>query len=276
MPRTGVTNRKYTLPCALAILACGARVEAVPPLVSGDVPTAEKGEFELYLGVLYESAGGSITRALPTLELNYGFTDRMEMTFQLPWLSAGGEHGVGDFVTGPKFIFLEETKTRPGIAGSFELKVPTASSSRGLGTGAFDEDLRLRVQKTWGWFTLLGNAGYTFLGDPKTGENLRDGVWFGSLVQGFQVAKKTTLFTEFYIESSEERGGPYRLAANLGFDQEIVKDLSLQGSISRSVREDREGGPDLRMYLGIHWVFGAPWQRKDQQESDNKRGVTRR
>jgi hypothetical protein len=265
-----------TLACAWLMLAC-ARVEAVPPLVSGDVPVAEKGEFELYLGVLYENDGGSISRSLPALELNYGFTERMEMTFQIPWLSEGGAHGVGDLVIGPKVVLLEETKTRPGVAGSFELKVPTASSSRGLGSGAFDEDLRLRVQKTWGWFTLLGNAGYTFLGDPKTGENLRDGVWFGSLVQGFHVAKKTTLFTEFYLESSAESGGPYRLAANLGFAQEIVKDLSLQGSISRSLREDREGGPDLRMYLGLHWVFGAPWQEQGRKHEDKPQaGALRR
>ena len=145
--------KNYSLVCALVALAGAARLYAVPPLVSGDVPTAEKEEFELYLGVQYESMPDSITRALPTLELNYGIIDGLEMTFQIPWLSEGGEHGFGDFVTGPKYVFLKETKTRPGIAGSFELKVPTVSSSRGLGTGAFDENLLLRVQKNWGWFT---------------------------------------------------------------------------------------------------------------------------
>jgi hypothetical protein len=277
IPPPALKTRRYAAGFALAMLACGTRAEAVPPLVSGDVPTAEQGEIELYLGVLYEKNGGAIARKLPSIELNYGIFDGLEMSFQFPWLSEGGIHGGGDFVLGPKYVFLTETKTRPGIAGSFELKVPTASSSRGLGTGAFDEDLLLRVQKSWSWFTLIGNVGYTFLGKPESGEPRRDGVWFVSLVQGYQVTKKTTLFTEFYVESSDEPGGRSRVAANLGFDQELWKDFALQGSIGRSLREAPAGGPDLRMYVGIHWTFGAPWQRRDQQEKEQpQRGALRR
>jgi hypothetical protein len=254
--------------CALlcAVMWAGSRrSEAVPPLVSSDVPTVEKGEFELYLGVQYESNPGSITRSLPTMELNYGISDRQELTLQLPWLSESGQHGIGDLVLETKYVFLQETKTGPGIAGSFGLKVPTASSSRGLGTGAFDEELLLRIQKNWGWFTALGNAGYTFLGDPKNGENQRDGVWFVSLAQSYQVTAKTLLFTEFYAEANEEQGAPYRLAATFGFDQEIVKDFSMQASVGRTLRDTREGGPDLRVYVGFHWIFGAPWQHGKKQ-----------
>src|SRR3954470_717682 len=94
IPCTIRAARRFALPCALAMLAGGFHAEAVPPLVSGDVPTAEKDEFELYLGALYESNPDSIARELPTLELNYGIMDRLEMTFQIPWLSEGGEHGI--------------------------------------------------------------------------------------------------------------------------------------------------------------------------------------
>jgi len=44
--------------CAFITLTADGRVGAVPPLVSGDVPTAEKGTFELYLGMSYESERG--------------------------------------------------------------------------------------------------------------------------------------------------------------------------------------------------------------------------
>lgn len=245
--------------CALGALCGGTHAHAVPPLVSGDVTTADKQTFEWYLGIRYESEGGSINREIPTSEMVYGISDRQEITFEIPYLSELGQHGFGDAVIGTKYMFVKEGPGLPGIAGSFELKLPTGSVSRGLGSGEFDYDFLLRTQKTWGWFTALGNLGYTIVGQPDSGSTAEN-VWFASLAQMYQVGKKTKLLSEVYMESRDEAGQPNRFAANVGFEREITPNLTFQAAIGKSLREASLGGPDLRVYVGLHWVFDAPWK----------------
>ena len=164
---------------------------------------------------------------------------------------------------GTKYQFLKEATNRPGIAGSFELKVPTGSERKGLGTGEFDYDIRLRAQKTWGWFTAIGNAGYTFLTDPEFGgvETTTENVWLFTLGQEYQVAPKTRLLSEIYYVTREEPGEPNRLAANVGFKHKLFKDFTVHGSVGKSLRDANRGGPDLRAYFGFKYEFDGPWKK---------------
>ena len=128
------------------VLAVVPQCFAPPPLVTGDVPTADKGTFEWYVGGRYqESETGKPSRLLPFTELVYGLSDRQELTVEFAGLSQDRQFGINDMVVGTKYIFLKETEQRPGIAGSFELKLPTGNEARGLGSGEFDYDLRLRA-----------------------------------------------------------------------------------------------------------------------------------
>jgi hypothetical protein len=119
---------------------------APPPLVTGDVPTAAKGAFELCFGISYQDSDG-IERQLPFSELVYGLTDRWEVMVESSLSSIAGEHGLGDTVIGTKVGALVEDEARPGVAISYELNLPTGRESRGLGSGAYDHEIRLRGQK---------------------------------------------------------------------------------------------------------------------------------
>lgn len=151
--------RLHCVLSAVVLLAWVPRCLAPPPLVTGDVPTADKGRYEWYTGMRFQkSETGKLSRLLPFTELVYGLTDRQELTLEGAGLSKGGHYGLNDIVVGTKYILHKETVRAPGLAGSFELKLPTGSESRGLGTGEFDYVLRLRAQKTWGWFTAIGKS----------------------------------------------------------------------------------------------------------------------
>lgn len=257
-------RRTHAILISATLLAFAPRCFAPPPLVTGDVPTANKETFEWYLGARYqESESGNPARLLPFTELVYGLTDRMELTFETAGLSKDHEYGLSDSVLGTKYVVLKETDKRPGIAGSFELKLPTGAESRGLGSGEFDYDLRLRTQKTWGWFTAIGNAGYTFLTEPEYGgvTTSKENVWLLTFAQEYQVAEKTKLLSEIYFVSREEPSDPNRLAANIGFKHKLRDDLTVHAAVGKSVREDNRGGPDVRVYVGVKWEFGAPWQQ---------------
>jgi len=229
---------------------------AVPPLVAGDVPTAEKGHVELYVGTRYQKTG-SIEMQLPSTEIVYGISSKQEVTFEIPYLLMAGQDGFGDGVLGTKYLFLPETDKRPGIAGSFEAKLDNGSRSRGLGTGAIDYDLRVRAQKSWGWFTGIFNLGYTFIGEPKVSgvRQEKNNVFFSAFVQEYALNAKTRLLSEVYWETGEEPGAPDRLAADVGFKHSLLPNLSVHGAVGKSLREGNRGGPKLRIYAGMKLEF---------------------
>lgn len=230
--------------------------EAVPPLVAGDVPTADKNHVEWFIGMRHQKTD-SIERQIPFTELVYGISERQELTFEIPYLSIDGNHGFGDAVLGTKFQFIKEAEGIPGLAGSFEIKLANASQTKGLGTGANEYDLRLRSQKTLAWFTGLINLGYTFVGEPEVNgvHQERQNVLFTAFAQEFEIDPKTKILSEIYWRNSDEPGDPDRFAFDVGFKYRLFPNLAIHSAIGKSLREDNMGGPDLRVYAGIKMEF---------------------
>ena len=250
--------------CALITFAAGARLYAVPPLVSGDVLPAEEETFEWYVGVRFQKESGTINRQIPFTELVYGISDRQEITFETSYFEQKGEHGFGDSTVGTKYMFIKETQDLPGISAVFEITMPTGSVLRGLGNGSFDYDLLIPVQKTWGWFSALVNIGCTIAGPAQSGAVSRRNVVFASFAQEYEVAKKTKLLSEIYWENSDLPGEPSRLAAGVGMEQKLRDNFKVHGTIGKSLRDGNRGGPSLRVYVGFEWDFDAPWKRAAQ------------
>jgi hypothetical protein len=252
--------KKGSVVCILVMLAWTADLYAGPPLVSDRVPTANQGTFEFKFGMFYEREGGTSERQIPFTELVYGITDRQEITFEIAYLSQQGKRGFADAVVGTKYILIKETERAPGIAGSFNVELPTGAESQGLGTGEFEYDLGLRVEKTWGWFLAVSNIGYIIVTDSELGgiTQIREDVWFASFAQEFQMTPKTKFLSEIYWESREASGESHRLAANVGFEHKLRDNLKIHAAVGKSLREANSGGPDLRVYIGMKWDFDAP------------------
>jgi len=258
---------------SLLIFVAGPNfARAVPPLVTDDPGTAEKAQFELFTGLEYLSEDHSITRHVPAFELDYGVTDRLQLTFAIPYVSTQGTNGFGDVTLELKYNFLKDQRKLPNASLTFEWTLPTASFSRGLGSGADAYFIHLPLEKTWGRFTALADFGYTIVGEPSlNGEReARKNTWVIGFAQKYQLAKRTNLLSEIYWETSDEPSKPSAFAASIGVEREIVKDFCLQAAVGRSLRDDARGGPDLRVYVGVHWFFDAPWKRSDTEKGDRK------
>lgn len=240
--------------CVIVILliAVIGKAYAVPPLVAGDVPTADKKHLEWFIGTRYQKTD-SVERQLPFTELVYGLSDRQEITFEIPYLSLEAHQGFGDAVLGTKYQFLKEANSYPGVAGSFEWKLINGRQAKGLGTGATEYDFRLRMQKTWGWFTGLGNLGYTLVGEPEENgvRQKRRNVLFTAFAQDFEISSKTKLLSEIYWKNSDEPDESNRLAGDIGFKHHLLSHLSIHAAIGKSLRSEELGGPKLRVYTGI-------------------------
>lgn len=230
---------------------------AIPPLVSGDVPTAGKGIYELFVGYLLEQKSGVKTHTLPFSELVYGFSDRQEFTLETPLLVRDGPAdsalGFGEVVLGTKYRLLGNPRTDSGLSASLEVKLPTGNRTRGLGSGATDVDLRARGGWEVGPEVVYLNLGHTWVGEAEN--ERRENTWFYSGVWDHPLRPKLRVLTEVYGKTSPNPGGPTRLAATIGMKWLVWSQQQFHFSLGRSLREHSEGGPDLRLYLGWRWDF---------------------
>jgi hypothetical protein len=233
---------------------------APPPLVTGDVPTADKSHFELYTGFRYQDTG-RIERQVPHVELVYGLTERWEVSAEANYLSRERRGGLDDVTLATKVMFLAENAARPAVAASYEYKFDNADTKRELGSGGIEHDFRLRAQKTFGWFTPIVNAGYVVVPDARLAGvvSARQNVWRASFAQEWLTMENLRLLSEVYWRGADEPGNPARLGWNIGFKHKLRDSVSWHGAIGESLRPENRGGPDLRAYVGFKFEFRPPW-----------------
>lgn len=250
--------KRAGLAALLGAALCLPRLYAPPPLITGDVPTADRGRFELYTGFRYQNTG-RIQRQSPHVELVYGFADHWEASVEANYLSREGQHGFDDLTFATKTVLLAESAIRPALGASYEFKLANGDAERGLGSGGHEHDFRLRAQRSFGPITPILNVGYVLVPDATVNgrRSARQDVWRASLAQEWAVGK-TKLLAEAYSRTSDEPGEAHRLGWNVGFKHKARDDLSLHAAIGESLRSGNRGGPELRVYLGIKYEFATP------------------
>lgn len=238
--------------CLVLAVAWCAPVAAIPPLVSGDVPTAEHGTYELFVGYLATDSGPVTSHQIPFWELVYGITRRQELTIEAPLVlrddPSGSATGLGDAVLGTKVRFLGRPSEDSGLSASLEITLPTGDRDRGLGSGAVDVDLRARAGRQISREVVYGNVGHTWVGED--GDEPREDTWFFALVWDHPLAARVRLLTEVYEKTADEPGAPDRLAATIGTKMKFREREQIHLSVGRSLRSGAAGGPDLRVYAG--------------------------
>ncbi|MDQ6787196.1 MAG: transporter [Acidobacteriota bacterium] len=79
-------------------------------------------------------------------------------------LSGARNTGAGDTQLGIQGVLQPENESRPGIAVAYYIKLPTASSAKGLGTGRVDHNFIALASKKIGQTTVDFNAIYLLAG----------------------------------------------------------------------------------------------------------------
>lgn len=248
---------RWSIVCACLLITSAGSAWAIPPLVSGDIPTAGQGIYELFVGYLLEEKSNVKSHAVPFWELVYGFSDRQEFTLEAPLLvrdaPADSALGFGDVVLGTKYRLLGNPMADSGLSVSLEVKVPTGNRARGLGSGATDVDMRARGGWEVGRGVAYLNLGHTWVGED--GNERRENTWFYSGVWDHPLRPKLRLLTEVYGKTSPDPSSPTRLAATIGVKWLVWSAQQFHFSLGRSLREHTEGGPNLRLYVGWRWDF---------------------
>ena len=119
--------------------------------------------------------------------------------------------GLGDMVmTGTRNIYQNSSN---GIAIDLtgKIKVPTADSSQGLGTGKYDYSAQIDLSKQSSTYITFGSLGYRKMGDPD-GINFNN-PWFGSIGIGHNLSNTT------------QWGGIYEAQQNTLDENSAIKDF---------------------------------------------------
>jgi len=159
--------------------------------------------------------------------------------------------GIGDLILRGRYYIVDEREWVPTIAVTGRFKIPTADSSRGLGTGEFDEGAGVEVsKKLFGQWRGFMDFGYTLIGDPAN-LNLRN-QWYYDLGVGHDLTKDLLLsmYYEEYRALIAGLSNPrdlrfalnYKASDLLRFNASILVGLS-------------DGAPDYGLTGGISWRF---------------------
>lgn len=107
--------------------------------------------------------------------------------------------GLGDLTLGVNWALPEE-RLGFGLDLGARIKVPTASESRGLGTGKVDTSVSAELSKTFGNVTPFVSAGYRFPGDPD-GFELQN-AFYGSAGASVVAGKSVIIASYDYREAT--------------------------------------------------------------------------
>lgn len=230
---------------------------AVPPLVIGDVPTADRGTLEVYAGA-ERVRSGAVEWTAPADELVLGISGRQELTLEAPYVVTPAGHGLGDLVLGTKVVLLPEAPDRPGLAGSVEWKLANGDVATGTGSGSMELGFLLRAQKSARWLTLIANGGYTLVGEPRIGGIRQARRDTGFLGAGAKAALPAGIWAvaDLYWRGADVPGEPARLAGDGGLVVRLAQHLTARGAVGTSLRPGALGGPALRLYLGLEADLG--------------------
>ena len=146
-------------------------VYAARPLTTDDAYTVEKGKFQLETGFDFARQDNHDKEFFPSLTLTYGLFERMDMgvgsAYQFVNPTDGKrENGFGDTALKIKYRLVDQKEWIPSFAVSGTLKLPTASESKGLGSGK--TDFNINTIFTWNLskrLQLYANLGYTLIGE---------------------------------------------------------------------------------------------------------------
>jgi hypothetical protein len=167
--------------------------------------------------------------------------------------SGNSTHDYGDLVLATKFRFKKEGEKSPAMGFRVAVKLPNASTEKGLGSDETDVYGVFLLQKEFHGLTLAGNLGIAILGDPETAGSQDDQLAWGAA----GVYSLTDMFRVF--ADLHGRTGP----SGFGTEENALARLGTQikfGGLYWDVAfltGLMDSDPDSGISIGVSKDFGA-------------------
>jgi cobalt/nickel transport protein len=227
---------------------------ALRPLTTDDAYTVERGAFQLEAGVDTTRQDNHDREYNPGLTLTYGLLEQLDLGIGSGYLffdpkEGKRENGLGDTELKLKYRPIDEKDWIPSLAISGMLKIPTASKSKGLGSGQTDFGINAIATKKIAerWIVHL-NLGYTFIGENGVNNEMNY-----SLGGQFILTDKWALVGEVVrINNLNGRHGDDPLSGLIGTYYSIKENLILDAGVEIGMNK---AAPDFRITAGFTWLF---------------------
>jgi hydrogenase/urease accessory protein HupE len=216
---------------ALACLVGGASpkpacAQGGSPLLTEDPYTPGHNTWEINLAGAMERRGRTWTWEAPILDINYGWRDRTQFKFEIPYAiedhdRAGPQGGVGNAALGVKWRFLDEDRHGVAMAITPQFEFSTEQSSRRRGLATENKSLLLPVEMSRGFGPNSVNleVGYALV-EEESDE------WIYGLAFGHQVTDRLQLLAEVYGIADQDLA-EHQVVFQLGARKVLTKNLSL-------------------------------------------------
>ena len=162
--------------------------------------------------------------------------------------------GMDDLLLGAKWQYLGESDWLPRQTLEPAVKIPTASRSKGLGSGRPDYDLTWVASKKLGDKVQLDvNVGYTLVGHPKN--EPEDDVLHGGVALEYQLCDAWQWVGEVFGARDLRGDGHVSVLGSTGLRWQFVDGLTADVAIGTGLRG--KDAPHLTATFGLSWVFGV-------------------
>lgn len=244
-----LTAAALVLPCASTFAQGG------PPLRTDDPGTPGDGHWELNFAAVFDEIAGVRTLEAPLCDLNYGWGERVQLKYEVPWVFVDGEDaedldGLGNSLFGIKWRFLDADGSTPAISTYPQIEVEnsgSSSSERGIteeGTTFF-----LPLEVAWD----LGEGGLNFEVGRSFSEQ-RDDSWVGGLAAGRSVSERVELLAEVHGESSSDFESSSGVI-DVGTRIHLAPGRVLLASVGNGLWSSESERTGFLAYLGIQLQF---------------------
>ena len=238
----------------LLLLFPSTSLYAGRPLTTDDAWTVEKGKFQVESGLDVSRQDNHDREFTPSLTLTYGLLERMDLGVGSGYLffhpeKGQNEDGIADTEVKLKYRFMDEKDLWPALAVAGILKIPTASESKGLGSGKVDFRINTlftkNLNKQW---ALHLNLGYAFLGEKGAENELNY-----SLACQFMLTDKWALVGEISgINNFNGKTQDDPFSGLIGITYQLTENLVWDAGVEIGMNR---AAPDFRVTTGVTFFF---------------------
>lgn len=239
----------------LVLIFSPLSAEGGPPLLTSDTGTPDVGHWEINVGFIVEKRESEIRYQTPDLDMNYGLTERIQLTLEIPWIllqenGADTKNGLGNSTAGFKWRFLDDKDL--GISASIfpqiEFNNPWSSSSdQGISDKGTQYLLPVELAKTFGKLGLNLELGYTV-------KDKLDDEWFYGFFAGYAPSDRVELLAEIH-GTSKSNLPKHDLVFNLGTRYKLSDHYVFLFSAGRGIYNSVGNDAEFLSYLGIQFLF---------------------
>lgn len=224
----------------LTVVYSGTVLAGAPFVTDDPEPVAEK-SIEVNYAISKAWVNGSTTAALPSVDINYGYSDNTQLHAQSRYTyqteSGEKQSRFDNTEVGVKYRFVHLNKSDVEfMLGIYPmLQLPTGNKRLGEASGRTQAFLPIWAQFNTDKWTLYGGAGYRINNYTSSKNSL-----FLGVTTLYEVNNNFKIGGELFRESAAAQGNQYSSGYNLGGIYNLSKNYGLLFSAGRALNNINE------------------------------------